>query len=238
MMLPMDLSISSISGDVEAELLAEVVPVLGLVIVDDASLLLPLVLSEELDPLEDSVSLSVSWPAAWDTGNTSEGSFVVVLLELGCGVAEGEALGVGLMDGASACWSGMLSVTTCRRGISKSGSVTSKVNGLLLFLVEGHLVLSMCAGMALILLTGSSLNLVCLVPLLLVAVSETKTLDVSDGFEIFLFGGPGRTVFCTALHVAICSLSGGLLVAERIEFSFVLSSPQGSSDGTEFCTCK
>ena len=238
MMLPMDLSISSISGDVEAELLAEVVPVLGLVIVDEASLLLPLVLSEELDPLEDSVSLSVSWPAAWDTGNTSEGSFVVVLLELGCGVAEGEALGVGVTDGASACWSGMLSVTTCQRGISKSGFVTSKVNGLLLFPVEGRLVLSMRAGMALILLTGSSLNLVCLVPLLLVVVSETKTLDVSGGFEIFLFGGPERTVFCTALSIAICSLSGGLLVAERIEFSFILSSPQGSSDGTEFCTCK
>ena len=142
MMLPMDLSISSISGDVDAELLTEVVPVLGLVIVDDASLLLdvPLVLSEELDPLVD--SLSVSWPAAWDTGNTSEGSFVMVLLELGCGVAEREALGVGVTDGASACWSGMLSVTTCRRGISKSGSVTSNVNGLLLFLVEGHLVLT------------------------------------------------------------------------------------------------
>ena len=57
----------------------------------------------------------------------------------------------------------------------------------LLFLVEGRLVLSMCAGMAMILLTGSSLNLVCLVPLLLVAVSETKTLGVSGGFEIFLF---------------------------------------------------
>ena len=47
MMLPMDLSISSISGDVDAELLAEVVPVLGLVVVDNASLLLPLELSEE-----------------------------------------------------------------------------------------------------------------------------------------------------------------------------------------------
>ena len=93
MMLPMDLSISSISGDVDAELLAEVVPVLGLVVVDEASLLLdvPLVLSEELELLAE--SLSVSWPAAWDTGNKSEGSFVMVLLELGCGVAEGEALG-------------------------------------------------------------------------------------------------------------------------------------------------
>ena len=54
MILPMDLPSSSISGDVDAELLAEVVPVLGLVIVDDASLLLdvPLELSEELS-LED-----------------------------------------------------------------------------------------------------------------------------------------------------------------------------------------
>ena len=88
MMLPMDLSISSISGDVDAELLTGVVPVLGLVVVDDASLLLPLVLSEELDPLEDSVSVSLSWPAGWDTGNTTEGSFVMVLLELGCGLAD------------------------------------------------------------------------------------------------------------------------------------------------------
>ena len=60
---------------------------LGLSVVDDASLLLPLELSEELDPLEDSVSVSLSWPAAWDTGNTTEGSFVMVLLELGCGLA-------------------------------------------------------------------------------------------------------------------------------------------------------
>ena len=110
-------------------------------------------------------------------------------------------------------------MTTCRRGISKSGSVTSNVRGLLLFLAEGCLVLMVRAGMALILLTGSWLNLVCLVPLLLVAVSETKALDVSGGFEIFLFEvGPERTVFCVGLRKAICSLFGGLLVAERIEF--------------------
>ena len=238
MMLPMDLSISCISGDVNAELLAEVVPVLGLVVVDEASLLLdvPLVLSEELEPLVD--SLSVSWPAAWDTGNTSEGSFVMVSLELGCGVAEREALGEGDGDGCASLWSGMLSVTTCRRGISKSGSVTSKVNWLLLFLVEGRLVLSVRAGMAMTLLTGSSLNLVCLVPLLLEAVSETKTLDVSVGFELFLFGGPERTEFEVRVRIAICSLFGGLLAAERIEFSFELASPQGSSERTEFCTCK
>ena len=139
MILLMDLSSSSISGDVDAELLVEVVPVLGLVVVDDASLLLdrPLELSEELSL---AVSLSVSWPA-WDTGNTTEGSFEMVSLELGCNVADREALGVGVTEGASA-WSGMLSVTTCRKGISKSGSVTSNVNGsLLLYLVEGRLVL-------------------------------------------------------------------------------------------------
>ena len=158
MILPMDLSSSSISGDVDAELLVEVVPVLlGLVIVDEASLLLdvPLVLSEELEPLED--SLSVSWPAAWDTGNTTEGSFVVVSLELGCNAADSEALGEGVTVGAST-WSGMLSVTTCRSGISKSGSVTSNVR--VLFLGEGRLTVR--AGIALILLTGLSLNLVCL----------------------------------------------------------------------------
>ena len=184
MMLPIDLSISDISGEVDVELLAEVVPVLGLVIVDDASLLLPLELelSEELDePLEDSVSVS----AALGMGNTTEGSFVVVSLELGCGLAERGTLGDGI-DGCVSLWSGT-PVTACLSGISKSGSVTSKVRGvLLLFLVEGRLVLMVRAGMALILLTGSSLNLVCLVPLLLVAVSETKTLDVSVGFEIFL----------------------------------------------------
>ena len=239
MMLPMDLSSSSIPGDVDAELLAEVVPVLGLVVVDDASLLLgvPLELSEELSL---AVSLSVSLPAAWDTGNTTEGSFVMVSLELGCNVADGEALGVGVTEGASA-WSGMLSVTTCRKGISKSGSVTSNVTWLLLYLVEGRLVLSMRAGMTLILLTGSSLNLVCLACLsgwILVAVSETKTLDVSDGFEIFLLVGPERTEFEVSVCVAICSLSGGLLASERTKFSFELSSPQGSSERTEFCTCK
>ena len=228
------------SGDVDVELLAEVVPVLGLVVVDDASLLLdvPLELSEELS-LEDWVSVSVSWPA-WDTGNTTEGSFVVVSLELGCNVADGETLGVGVTDGASA-WSGMLSVTTCHKGISKSGSVTSNVTWLLLCLVEGRLVLSMRAGMALILLTGSSLNLVCLARLsgwILVAVSETKTLGVSAGFEIFLLVGPERTEFEVSVCVAICSLSGGLLASERTEFSFELSSPQGSSERTEFDTCK
>ena len=70
------------------------------------------------------------------------------------------------------------------------------------------------------------------------AVSETKTLDASAGFEIFLFGGPERTGFEVSVYVAICSLSGGLLAAERTEFSFELSSPQGSSDGTVFDTCK
>ena len=158
-------------------------------------------------------------------GNTTEGSFVMVMLELGCGLADREALGEGGTDGCASLWSGMLSVTTCRSGISKSGSVTSKVRELVrLFLVEGCLVLSVHAGMALILLTESLLNLVCLIPLLLVAVSETKTLDVSAGFEIFLFLGPERTEFEVLLHIAICSLFGGLLVAERIEFLFVLMS--------------
>ena len=69
-------------------------------------------------------------------------------------------------------------------------------------------------------------------------MSETKTLDVSAGFEIFLFGGPEGTEFEVFLRVAICSLFGGLLAAERIEFSFELSSPQGSSERSEFCTCK
>ena len=69
-------------------------------------------------------------------------------------------------------------------------------------------------------------------------MSETETLDVSGGFEIFLFGGPERTEFEVFLRDAICSLSGGLLVAERIEFSFELSSPQGSAERSEFCTCK
>ena len=151
----MDLSISSISGDVDVELLAEVVPVLGLVIVNEASLLLdvPLVLLEELEPLW----VSLSWPAAWDTGNTTEGSFVVVSLELGCNAADSE--GEGVTVGAST-WSGMLSVTTCRKGISKSGSVTSNVR--VLCLGEGCLILTVRAGIALILLTGLSLNLVCL----------------------------------------------------------------------------
>ena len=127
MMLPMDLSISSISGDVDAELLVEVVPVLGLVIVDDASLLdVPLELSEELSLVDGE-----SGPAASDTGNTTEGSFVMVSLELGCNAADGEALEEGVMVGAST-WSGMLSVTTCHKGISKSGSVTSNVRVLCL----------------------------------------------------------------------------------------------------------
>ena len=70
----------------------------------------------------------------------------MVLLELGCGLADGRALGEGV-TGCASSWSGMLSVTTCRSGISKSRSVTSKVRGLvLLFLVEGRLVLSVHAG--------------------------------------------------------------------------------------------
>ena len=68
------------------------------------------------------------------------------------------------------------------------------------------------------------------------AVSETKTLDVSVGFEIFF--GPERTEFGVWLRDTICSLFGGFLASERTEFSFELSSPQGSSDGTVFDTCK
>ena len=114
--------------------------------------------------------------------------------------------------------------------------------GLLLFLVEGRLVLTVHAGMAWILLTGSSLNLVCLVPLLLVAVSETEALDVSVGFEIFIELSPERTEFEVPVWLTVCSLFGGLLVAERIEFSFELDMSgvpleEGSSERTEFC-CK
>ena len=112
---------------------------------------------------------------------------------------------------------------------------------LLLFLVEGRLVLVVHAGMALILLTGSSLNLVCLVSLLLVAVSETKTLDVSVGFEVFF--GPERTEFEVRERIATCSLTGRLLAAERTEFQLILDVPlgspleRGSPERTEFC-CK
>ena len=114
MIVPMDLSSSSISGEVEVELLTEVVPVLGLVVVDEASLLLPLELelSEELSLEELLGSESVSWPAAWDTGNTTEGSFVVVSFELGCGLAEREALREGCTVGCASLWSGM-PVTAC-----------------------------------------------------------------------------------------------------------------------------
>ena len=77
---PRDLSTSRISGDVDTELL--VLPVLGLVEVEEASLLdVPLELSEELLLL----SLAVFVPA-------SEGSFMVVSLELGCCDAGREAL--------------------------------------------------------------------------------------------------------------------------------------------------
>ena len=82
---PRDLSTSLISGDVDAEL----VPVLGLVEIEEASLLdVPLELSEELLLL----SLAVFIPASGDMGNTTEGSFVVVTLELGCFVAGREPL--------------------------------------------------------------------------------------------------------------------------------------------------
>ena len=86
---PRDLSTSRISGDVDAELLDDVVPVLGLMEVGEASLLdVPLELSEELLLL----SLEVFIPASGDMGNTSEGSFMVVSLELGCCSAGREAL--------------------------------------------------------------------------------------------------------------------------------------------------
>ena len=65
------------------------VPVLGLVEVEEASLLdVPLELLEELLLL----SLAVFVPVSGDMGNTTEGSFVVVTLELGCCVAGREAL--------------------------------------------------------------------------------------------------------------------------------------------------
>ena len=61
----------------------------GLVVVDGASELLewPIVLSEEL-PLEDRLSV----PVDGELGSTTEGSFMVVSLELGCELAVCESL--------------------------------------------------------------------------------------------------------------------------------------------------
>ena len=83
-MLLKECSSSHISGEVDAALLVEVVPVSGFVVVDDASELLewPLVLLEEL-PLEAWLSVHVDG----ELGNTTEGSFIVVSLELGCELA-------------------------------------------------------------------------------------------------------------------------------------------------------
>ena len=67
---PKDLSISRISGYVDTELLDKVVPVLGLVEVEEA----------------------FAVPVMGDMGNTTEGSLMVVSLELGCRLAGREAL--------------------------------------------------------------------------------------------------------------------------------------------------
>ena len=75
---------------------------LGLVSVEEVSLLdVPLELWEELLLLSRGDWLSA---CDGDTGNTTEGSFVVVSLELGCTVARG-ALGGGTSNGCASLWS-------------------------------------------------------------------------------------------------------------------------------------
>ena len=164
-------SISSNSGDVDHDVLAELL-VSGLEAFEDGcELLLDNVSDEELSvPME--LVLSVLELPDGELGKDTEDSLVVVS-NTGYELAGRESLGESLR---SECLVGTL---VCLIGISRPGSVTFSLN-FLLFLVEVSRLGCLLGGIGTVLVTGLSPNLVILAlllswTLLSGTVSETKT---------------------------------------------------------------
>ena len=235
-------SISSNSGDVDHDVLAELL-VSGLEAFEDGcELLLDDVSDKELSvPLV--LVLSVLELPDWELGKDTEDSLVVVS-DTGCELAGWESLD----DGCGSLRSECLVVTpVCL--MSRSGSVTFSLNSLL-FLVEVSRPGCLLGGIDTVLVTGLSPNLVilaCLIgwTLLSGTVSETKTRDVlvclilplrfAEGTVFWPLGSccPEMTEFClsegafpslvaegTTLHckkeACMCGMSGLLgLMWER-----------------------
>ena len=170
-------SISSNSGDVDREVLAELL-VSGLEAFEDGcELLSDYVLDNKLSvPLV--LVLSVLELPDGELGKDTEDSLVVVSVA-GCKLAGWESLD----DGCGSLRSECLGLTrVCLIGMSRSGSVTFSLNSLL-FLVEVSRPGCLLGGIGTVLLTGLSPNLVIFArllgwTLLSGTVSETKTWDV------------------------------------------------------------
>ena len=189
-------SISSSSGDVDHDVLAELL-VSGLKAFEDGCELLSDDVSddEELLSVPLVLVLSVLELPDGELGKDTEDSLVVVS-DTGCELAGWESLD----DGCGSLRSECLFVTTvCLIGMSRSGSVTFCLKSLL-FLVEVSRPGCLLGGIDTVLVTGLSPNLVilaCLLgwTLLSGTVSETKTWDVLVCFDTFPYGFAERTVF-------------------------------------------
>ena len=170
-------SISSNSGNVDHDVLAELL-VSGLEVFKDGCELL----SDDVSDEELSVPLVLVLSALelpdGELGKDTEDSLVVVSVT-GCELAGSESLD----DGCGSLRSECLVVTlVCLIGISRSGSVMFSLK-FLLFLVAVSCLGCLLDGINTVLLTGLSQNLVILArllgwTLLSGTVSETKTLDV------------------------------------------------------------
>ena len=170
-------SISSNSGDVDHDVLAELL-VSGLEVFEDGCELLSDAVSVKELSVPLVLVLSVLELPEGELGKDTEDSLVVVS-DTGCELAGWESLG----DGCGSLRSECLVVTlVCLIGMSRSGSVTFSLNSLL-FLVEVSRLDCLLGGIGKVLVTGLSSNLVILTrllgwTLLSGTVSETKTWDV------------------------------------------------------------
>ena len=218
--------ISSNSGDVDRDVLAELL-VSGLEAFEDGCELLSDDVSDEELSVPLVLVLSVLELPDGELGKDTEDSLAVVSVT-GCELAGWESLD----DGCGSLRSECLVVTlVCLIGM-RSGSVTFSLNSLL-FLVEVSHLGCLLGGINTVLLTGLSPNLVILArllgwTLLSGTVSETKTRDVLVCL-ILPLRFPERTVFWP-LTSCWCP--------EMTEFSL----PDGAfpslvAEGTELC-CK
>ena len=220
-------SISCSSGDVVLKELADVV-VSGLEVFEDGCELL----SEDVSVVELSVPLvlllSVLELPDGELGKDTEDSLVVVS-DTGCEMAGWESLD----DGCGSLRSEECLVVThvCFNGMIRSGSVTSSLN-FLPFLVEVSCLGCLLGGIATVLLTGLSWNLVSLASLLswtLLSgtVSETKTWDVLVCLILPLHF-PERTIFWL--------FSASWFGPEMTEFSLLVGAFLSVvPEGTELC---
>ena len=220
-------SISSNSGDVDRDVLAELL-VSGLEAFKDSCELLSDDVSDEELSVPLVLVLSVLELPDGELGKDTEDSLVVVSVT-GCELAGWESLD----DGCGSLRSECLVVTlVCLIGMSRSGSVTFSLNSLL-FLVEVSRPGCLLGGIGTVLLTGLSPNLVILArllgwTLLSGTVSETKTWDVLVCLILPLWFAE-RTIFWP---LASCWRP------EMTEFSHSDGAfPSLVAEGTELC-CK